>query len=511
MKKFTMTLAAVLCCTMAIPLLANCNSDNAVVPDKSKDLAEYTVIYFVSNGLSEDHDFDDQIAAVQPLLSDNKSVRFYCFNKYGRASEFFSGRYGDPGMVLEFELTSKTNLDSLRYTSVAGDSTLVLWDPAVLQGVLDRVVEKAPAKQYVLVIEGHGIGFAPDLDYPKDGPLWNTWVPRMWKSAPQASPRKLKMRGLVRDNYNGGPDMNMYDLSKAISTSKLGHLPLMMLNVCSMGDLESVTEIKDLVDYLIASPFAVSENPAPVTELVRALQQKKGIKAQVEQMFRLMREGWIREYKEDCGGWTANMALYNLSQLDDVIAQMKRLCDRLCEIYPNNREAIHSAADKVYRYNNEPHYDSMDYARLLAELTGDAEIKDIYEKMAAAYDKVIVYETQYVENYPTLPRFSLGFSLFDNDYFVYAPTRGEWYFADCYEFCTFHKLTNWGHWLRMHEKTPTGNPCGQVERTPTSPFLTKSKKKLKFRQVFFRHELFRYLCISKSRPITIWNKTGTAT
>ena len=476
MKKIKMTLAAVLCCTMAIPLLANCNSDNAVVPDKSKDLAEYTVVYFVSNGYGEDHDFDDQIAAVQPLLSDNESVRFYCFNKYGRASEFFSGRYGDPGMVLEFELTSKTNLDSLRYTSVAGDSTLVLWNPAVLQGVLDRVVEKAPAKQYVLVIEGHGIGFAPDLDYPKDGPLWNTWVPRMWKSAPQASPRKLKMRGLLRDNYNGGPDMNMYDLSKAISTSKLGHLPLMMLNVCSMGDLESVTEIKDLVDYLIASPFAVSENPAPVTELVRALQQKKGIKAQVEQMFRLMREGWIREYKEDCGGWTANMALYNLSQLDDVIAQMKRLCDRLCEIYPNNREAIHSAADKVYRYNNEPHYDSMDYARLLAELTGDAEIKDIYEKMAAAYDKVIVYETQYVENYPTLPRFSLGFSLFDNDYFVYAPTRGEWCFADCYEFCTFHKLSNWGHWLRMHEKTPTGNPCGQVERTPTSPFLTKSKK-----------------------------------
>ena len=99
--------------------------------------------------------------------------------------------------------------------------------------------------------------------------------------------------------------------------------------------------------------------------------------------------------------------------------------------------------------------------------------------MAAAYDKVIVYETQYVENYPTLPRFSLGFSLFDNDYFVYAPTRGEWYFADCYEMCTFHKLTNWGRWLRMHEKTPTGNPCGQVERTPTSPFLTKGKKKIK--------------------------------
>ena len=260
------------------------------------------------------------------------------------------------------------------------------------------------------------------------------------------------------------PDMNMYDLSKAISTSKLGHLPLMMLNVCSMGDLESVTEIKDLVDYLIASPFAVSENPAPVTELVRALQQKKEIKAQVEQMFSQMRQGWIREYKEDFGGWTANMALYNLSQLDDVIAQMKRLANRLCEIYPNKKEAIHSAADKVYHYKNtEPHYDSMDYARLLAELTGDAEIMDIYEKMVAAYDKVIVYETQYVENYPTLPRFSLGFSLFGNDYFVNAPTRGDWNFADCYEMCTFHKLTNWGRWLRMHEKEPTYNPCGQVE------------------------------------------------
>lgn len=88
-----MTLAAVIGCTMTIALLTFCCSDNAVVSDKSKDLAEYTVIYFVSNGLSEDHDFDDQIAAVQPLLSDDESVRFYCFNKYGRASEGFSARY----------------------------------------------------------------------------------------------------------------------------------------------------------------------------------------------------------------------------------------------------------------------------------------------------------------------------------------------------------------------------------------------------------------------------------
>ena len=177
-----------------------------------------------------------------------------------------------------------------------------------------------------------------------------------------------------------------------------------------------------------------------------------------------------------------------------------------------------SEEDMLYSEGGDDGWDSVEYgdkeAFAEAVKTGYEEVTELpFEPTGTLYYLYAngVYETQYVENYPTLPRFSLGFSLFDNDYFVYAPTRGEWCFADCYEFCTFHKLTNWGHWLRMHEKTPTGNPCGQVERTPTSPFLTKSKKKLKFRQVFFRHELFRYLCISKSRPITIWNKTGTAT
>ena len=463
MKTKIMTLAVILSSWITTNLTA-CTAfynDNPA----PENLAEYTVIYFVSNGSGEDHDFDDQIADVQPLLAGNNLVRFYCFNKYGRASEEFSGRYGDSGMALEFELTPNTNLDSLRYTSVVGDSTLVLWEPAVLSGVLDRVVENAPAKQYVLVIEAHGLGFAPDLDYPKDGPLWNTWKPREWKSSPQASLSKPKMKGLLRDNYNGGADMNMYDLSKAISRSKLGHLPLLMFNVCMMGDLESVTEIKEQVDYLIASPFEVSESPAPVTELVRALQEKNGLETQVEQMFRQMRPGWIREYKEEGNGWTANMALYNLSQLDLVIDQMKRLGNRLCEIYPKQKEAIDSAADKVYKYKDtEPHFDSQDYARLLAEATGDSELKDIYAKIVAAYKKVILLETQYVENYPSLPSFSLGFSLFDKDNFVNAPTRGEWNYADCYEICTFHKLTNWGRWLRMNEKTPTDNPCGEVDK-----------------------------------------------
>ena len=456
-------IVAILCCLLTSVLFCACaNSDNNTT-DSTDRLADYTVIYFVSNGYEGDHDFDDQIADVQPLLA-NGNVRFYCFNKYGHQSEVFSGRYGDPGMALEFELTPKTNLDSLRYTSVVGDSTLVIYDPAVLRGVLDRARIKAPAKQYVLVIEGHGLGFAPDIDYPKDGPKWgisNPYDPTVYYAPKPANAPKMK--GLLRDIFHGRNDMNMYELRQAIMSSQLGHLPLLMFNVCHMADLESITEIKDVVDYLIASPFSVSESPGPVTELVRALQEKVGLQAQVEQMFRQMRPLWIREYVES-GGWTANMALYDLSHMDEVITLMKQLGDRLCELYPTQKAAIDRATDHVYKYKaSEPHFDSMDYARLLAEETGDSVLGDIYEKMQKVNEQLVVMEAIYADKLPTLPRFSMGFSLFDHVYYTTASTRGAWNYDECYELCTFHKLTNWGRWLRTNEQTPTNNPTGQVE------------------------------------------------
>ena len=442
--------------------IACTKSDNNSTTE-SNELADYTVIYFVSNGYGEDHDFDDQIADVQSLLA-NGNVRFYCFNKYGHQSNAFSGRYGDPGMALEFELTPKTNLDSLRYTSVVGDSTLVIYDPAVLQGVLDRAKEKAPAQQYVLVIEGHGLGFAPDIDYPKDGPKWGKSNPYdqtvYFASKPANAP---KMKGLLRDYFHGRNDMNMYELRKAITSSQLGHLPLLMFNVCHMADLESITEIKDVVDYLIASPFSVSESTGPVTELVRALQEKEGLENQIEQMFRQMRPLWIKEYEES-GGWTSNMALYDLRHMDEVIALMKLLGERLIELYHTQKAAIDAATDSVYKYkDSEPHFDSMDYARLLAEKKGDSILTDIYQKMQKANDKLVVMEAIYADKLPTLPRFSMGVSIFDRDYYITAETRGAWNYDECYELCTFHQLTNWGQWFRTNEKKPTNNPTGEQE------------------------------------------------
>ena len=458
MKKKIMT--ALLCC-YAIALFTACvHTDNASSP-ASDGLADYTVIYFVSNGYGQDHDFDDQIADVQPLLTDRK-VRFYCFNKYCRLDDDFSGRYGDPGMALEFELTAQTCLDSLRYTSVVGDSTLVIFDPAVLRGVLDRAYEKAPARQYVLVIEGHGLGFAPDIDYPKDGPKWGESQP--YSQTVHYAPRPAdapKMKGLLRDYFHGRNDMNMYELRAAIASSQLGHLPLLMFNVCLMADLESITEIKDVVDYLIASPFSVSESTGPVTELVRALQEQKGLEAQVDQMFRQMRPRWIREYVES-GGWTGNFALYDLSCMDEVIDLMRQLGERLCQLYPTRQEAIDRATDHVYQYQaSEPHYDSMDYTRLLAQETGDSVLQDIYERMQRVNDSLVVMETVYADSLPSLPRFSMAVSLFGRDHFTTAHTRGAWSFDESYERCTFHQLTHWGRWLRTNQQEPTNNPAGQ--------------------------------------------------
>ena len=133
-------------------LLGGCGKDNPDVPQ----LADYTVIIYGMAGGAIDNYIEDIWEETQTWLPDGK-IRVLALNKYGAESESFAGKYGAPGEVLSFELDKDTKFDSLHQEGADGKD-FKLYDPANLMALLNRAKNELPAKEYVLVLYGHGGG-----------------------------------------------------------------------------------------------------------------------------------------------------------------------------------------------------------------------------------------------------------------------------------------------------------------------------------------------------------------
>ena len=132
-------------------------------------------------------------------------------------------------------------------------------------------------------------------------------------------------------------------------------------------------------------------------------------------------------------------------------------------MYPTQREAIDRASCKVYRfYNRDPYFDLLDYARILAQETGNSQLKTIASEMEKAFgDAILEQITIDFGTRPVLDSYSLSVVLVDKEAFNKTPTEGLFSYSQAYKYSTFHQITGWGKWLDTNLQAPTGNPCGQ--------------------------------------------------
>ena len=145
--------------------MSACKGNN---PEQGEKKARYAILVYGNAGGSMDSYIENLWEQTKPLMT-NRDVRLGFFYKYGKQTEGAEQKYGRPGDLLEFELTSETNLDSLRYTAaMSGWEDYELYDPELLQITIDLMAKEMPAENYILLIWGHGGGFDPTTDYPKD-------------------------------------------------------------------------------------------------------------------------------------------------------------------------------------------------------------------------------------------------------------------------------------------------------------------------------------------------------
>ena len=81
---------------------------------------------------------------------------------------------------------------------------------------------------------GHGSGFNPMTDVP----------------GKYAVSARQTTRGVIADEWNEHVQLNMYELRDAIHASGIDRLNTLFFHNCMMGNLETLTTVKDCADYI---------------------------------------------------------------------------------------------------------------------------------------------------------------------------------------------------------------------------------------------------------------------
>lgn len=419
--------------------------------------ADYTVFVYGNAGGNMDNIIETGFwDTVKPYLVDSTKVRVVCLYKYGKGT---NSKYAQEGDVVWFELNSETDLENIRENSLqavgfsAEALALKLYSPDTIRAFMEISSLKCPAKEYIFTIWGHGNGFEAMYD-----------VPNKFDDA--------ATRGLIGDEWNNREKLDMYELSDAIRSTGLDRLNAIFFHNCVMGNMESLTELRDVTDYICCSSHVLCSDGTILREYIRGLIDTGNTEDAVAQMIERSTPYWQRRYEYPEGPLNGDLKLIRASKLDAIVDACKPLADRLLALYPTQKEAIDRATVSVYRYhllNDDPvngillpMFDLADYAHKLARETGDAEFASISSALDRALDDAFIHYVHVNNSVDHLDHYSLSVCLFDQfDYtydFIAAGNPYRSNLQPSYEQCTFHKRTGWGNWLITNTCRPWGNP-----------------------------------------------------
>lgn len=433
--------------------------------------ARYTVFVYGNAGGNMDAIIEAGFwGRTAEFLKDHDNVRVVCLYKYGKDT---NSQVSEDGDIVWFELTDSTEPEKIREEGMQimglGQKAkeLKICDPNTLRMFMEWSSLQCPAEEYIFAVWGHGSGFNPMSDAPGKYEVGEN-----------------NTRGVIYDEWNQNEELDMYEFKQAIQASGIKKLNTIFFHNCMMGNIETLTEVKDMADYLVASAHILTSDGILLTEFVRGLQETDNTEAAIEQMFEKAKSGegyeysWPDQYKNDADGFglpNGDYKMIRTRDFDAILSATKRLATRLMELYPTQQDAIDRATTSVYRFYptdvsdpnpdsfvNNPFFDLADYAHLVASETNDDELKTIAHDIDMAFDQAFVWYEDVNWNQQHLDHYTLSVCLYNDFYYSFDyKNKGANILCNIfegYEQSTFHKLTGWGNWLRTNQKTPWGNP-----------------------------------------------------
>ena len=444
--------------------LAGCSSsDSSSNSTSDSDLARYTVVIYGSAGGEMDELIENVYEQAQPLLKNNDVRVVFCY-KYGKdtiteadsetgklvtKTDIFSGKYAKPGQLVVFELTKDLDLNTISEDDLIVKDSLQLFEPGLLSILLEVVADSVPAKDYILVMWGHGGGFDFDNDYPKDmrkkGALAKTSSNAMDLFEP-----KDVLKAILYDEWlENGDAMDMYEFKQELETSPIKHFKSIFFHNCLLSNLESLSEIYAYTDYIISSEHVLATDGDLLVNFIGELYDDSDFESIVQSVFDKSEKYWAKEYKEEA--MNGDLNLLKASEIESLFPIFKKIAKRLKTLYKDHDQKLNIEQAYLNTYNvdnnEEPLYDALDYAYQLAKATKDSALTDYAKELGKAFNKLII--SQISTHYNTtadLDSFTLSLVLINHNTYN---SLSDWDYTnkEAYEFTTFHKKTGWGNWL----------------------------------------------------------------
>lgn len=207
---------------------------------KAPEVANHTLMYFFfGTSLSRyfETNIDDTKAAIETgILGNNNRI------------VFFRQTSTTKGYIAELQMTPNGCQEKRLKDIYLDDKKVITYD--FIGTIINDMSEYAPAERYGLVLAGHGLGWVTrDLITSSaqmsvgDGIIANTWIP-----APGAE--------VTRTFGENNVQVNITELAEGIYYSGV-ELDYILFDACFMSNIESVYELRDLANYIIASPCEI--------------------------------------------------------------------------------------------------------------------------------------------------------------------------------------------------------------------------------------------------------------
>jgi hypothetical protein len=155
---------------------------------------------------------------------------------------------GDWTGTRRYYVTTDTDMEIIHSTLVQDLGELDMGDPETLASFIKWVVQDYPAQHYALVLWDHGSG------YP----------------------------GVCFDDSDGGDYLSMTELKKALSNEKQAtgvRIDVLAFDACYMGMIEVGHQVRDYVDFVVASEESEPNLGAPYDTILASLANNPSISA----------------------------------------------------------------------------------------------------------------------------------------------------------------------------------------------------------------------------------------
>lgn len=181
----------------------------------------------------------------------------------------------------------------------------------VLKAVLNKINKIFPANEYGLILWSHATGWLPQGYY--NSSQNNTFF---------EDPYNNLVKSFGEDR---GVEMELKELKAAIPYK----FSFIIFDCCLMGGVEIIYELKELTDYIIASPTEILAYGFPYSQIMNPLFRSK---ANLEEACELFYD----YYNQQSGvNKSATIALYNTAKLKELATASK-------VIFDSNRDKIQS-------------------------------------------------------------------------------------------------------------------------------------------------------------------------